>query len=295
MVRLFLSHAAGDVEIARALRLRLEEVPEVSCFVLADDVAPGTDWEVLIRRAAHECDAIACVVTPEYLERPWFYAEWASFWFQEKTWFLLMCGASLDELFEVMRRRHVADLDDRHSIEHLFEELTSGRPPLRAFDLLAAETVRSVADAKGRVARGRIDGYLAHLAKLMHQGEENVSASVVDPLVDAGQFEAIVRIARDPQSDGSVKRRQLAVLLISRGYAAAAAQFDNLISNNAERRTVGWACLARLMESPSDAAARQLATRIYRAVRDPQRRELRQRAEALELNMVWPSTDDGIN
>jgi hypothetical protein len=295
LVRLFISHAETDLEIARALRLRLEEIPDLSCFVLADDVAPGSDWELLIRRASDECDAIACVVTPEYIKRPWFYAEWAAFWFQEKAWFLLMCrGASLDELFEVMRRRHVADLDDRHSVERLFRELAIGRSPLRALDQLAAETVRSVAEAQARVARRRIEEHLDELATLMHPGQSNISEGLVDSLIEAGQFDAIVRIARDPRSAGVVKRRQLASFLVSRGYAATASRFDDLISNHAERRTVGWACLARLAESPSDADALRLTETIYRAVREPQRRELRQRARDLEIQIGWPVVDAHI-
>lgn len=287
-VRLFLSHAATDLAVAKALRLRLEEVPDVQCFVLADDLAPGNDWEVQIRRAASECEAIACLVTPEYMDRPWFYAEWAAFWFQEKTWFLLMYRTSLDDVFEVMRRRHVAFLDDRRSVEKLFAELAEGRQPARGFDLLAAETVRSVADADARQARARLEDNLTRLGVLMRQGESNVSEDVLDALLGSGQLDAIVRIARQTSSDGPVKRRQLATLLVARGHAATAAQFDDLIANHAERRTVGWACLARVQGSPDDAAARQLLEKIYQAIRDPQRRDLRQRAEELGLRIAWP-------
>src|SRR5215831_7151246 len=101
-MRLFLSHASTDLEVAEALRLRLEEIPGLTCDLLGLDIAPGEDWEQRIRRAAKDCDAIACLVTPEYIKRPWFYAEWAVFWFQErKTWYLLLLDTVLDDVCEV--------------------------------------------------------------------------------------------------------------------------------------------------------------------------------------------------
>ena len=85
-MRIFLSHASSDAEIALAIQLRLEELHNVRCFVSLTGTAPGDDWELHIRQNASDCDAIACLVTPSYIQRPWFYAEWAVFWFQNKPW-----------------------------------------------------------------------------------------------------------------------------------------------------------------------------------------------------------------
>src|SRR5215210_2222273 len=161
-MRLFISHATTDLEVAEALKLRLEEIPGLLCSLLATDISPGEDWEHRIRRAARECDAIACLVTPEYIKRPWFYAEWAAFWFQDnKTWFLLMLDTTLDDVFEVMRRRQSAFLNDRRSVERLLTVLAAGDLPDRGIDLLADETVRAVTAARARGARAHAEADLA--------------------------------------------------------------------------------------------------------------------------------------
>jgi hypothetical protein len=290
-VRLFLSHAATDLEVAEALRLRLEEIPGVECLLLATDIAPGDDWEQRIRRAARECDAIACLVTPEYVKRPWFYAEWAVFWFQEgKTWYLLLLESSLDDIFEVMRRRQSAFLTDRRSVERLLGALATAEPPERGLDLLAHETVRAVTHARSRAASAMAEADLVRLATRMRAGEDNVDGGLTDRLLLARRLDDIVRVARDPGSNGPTKRRQLAVLLVHKGMAQAAARFDELISNNAERRTVGVACLDRLSAGPDD-EAHQLLLKIYRSVRDPQRRDLRNHAAALGLDFSWPDVE----
>lgn len=291
LVRLFLSHAVTDLEVAEALRLRLEEIPGLECLLLATDLAPGDDWEQRIRLAARECDAIACLVTPEYIKRPWFYAEWAAFWFQgDKTWYLLLLDSSLDDVFEVMRRRQSAFLTDRRSVERLLRALVTGQPPLRGLDLLAHETVQAVAEARARAASAMGEADLARLATRMRAGQDNVDEELTERLLLAQRVDDVVRVARDSASNGPTKRRQLAVLLVHKGMADAAAQFDALISNNAERRTVGLACLDRLSEQRDDAAER-LAVKIYKAVRDPQRRELRSHATALGIDLHWPEVE----
>jgi hypothetical protein len=291
-MRLFISHASTDLEIAEALRLRLEEIPEVTCFLLSTDIFPGDDWEARIRKAAVECDAIACLVTPEYIKRPWFYAEWAAFWIQEnKTWYLLMLGTSTDDVFEVMRRRQTADLSDRRSVEALFVALSREIAPSRAFDLLAMETVKAVKDAASRQILVAAKGHLSTLMILMRENEDNVSSGLVQTLLTAGKISEIVGIAKDEQSNGPTKRRQLAVCLVDQGYASAAAEFTHLIMNRAERRTVGRACLRRIKIDSTDAAAWDLLLTIYRDVRDPQRRDLRDTAKEYQLEIPWPDVD----
>ena len=78
---------------------------------------------------------------------------------------------------------------------------------------------------------------------------------------------------------------------MERGHASAVDRFDRKISNYAERRTVGRACLERLLLHQGDSDARSLALKIYRDVRNPQRRELRNYAEELGVRIEWPDVD----
>lgn len=81
------------------------------------------------------------------------------------------------------------------------------------------------------------------------------------------------------------------MLLVERGHASSAAEFDHLILNNAERRTLGYACLRRLGKRPDDFDARDLLIRIYRAVRDPQRRNLETTATDMAIEIDWPEVE----
>lgn len=289
-MRLFISHATTDLEVAEVLKLRLEEIPDLHCSLLTTDIAPGEDWEQRIRWAAKECDAIACLVTPDYINRPWFYAEWAAFWVQDKSWYLLMLDTLLDDLFEVIRRRESAFLDDRRSVERLLTALAVAGLPKRGIDLLADETVRAVLAARTRVAMSHAEADLARLATRLRAGQDNVSDDLIERLLNAGKREAIVQLARNSSSNGPTKRRQLAVSLIGRGESESAARFDELIVNNAERRTVGIACIDRVATLRDDAAL-ALMMKIYRAVNEPQRRDLRNHASAVGVEVEWPDVD----
>ena len=70
---------------------------------------------------------IACLVTPVYIDRPWFYAEWATFWYQRKPWYLLTLDTNLDDIFDVMKRRQTCFLNDRHSVQRLIEHFAEDR------------------------------------------------------------------------------------------------------------------------------------------------------------------------
>ena len=290
-MRLFISHANTNLEVAEALKLRLSELPDVVCFLLATDIAPGEDWEQRIRQAAHDCDAIACLVTPDYIQRPWFYAEWATFWYQEKPWYLLMLDAGLDDVFEVMRRRQTTFLDQRRSVERLITSLLAGRTSERSPDLLADELVKAVREGRRREVSARAEANLARLSLLLQGNQDNVSAPLIDELLAADQIERVVGLASSARSDGPTKRRQLGVILVQRGLANAAAEFDHLIANNAERRTIGLACLDRMEIVPDDHSAQVLLFKIYRGVREPQRRDLRHRAVQMGLDIDWPEVE----
>lgn len=290
-MHLFISHATSDRAVAESVKLHLEEIPGLRCALLAEDIPPGDDWEVGIRKAARECDAIACLVTPEYVKRPWFYAEWAVFWFQEeKTWYLLMLDASLEDVFEVMRRRQSAVLNDRRSVEGLLGALAGDDLPTRPLELLAADMVGSVARARDRALRAHAEADLARLATRLRSGEDNISMALVQRLLEAGHRDDIIRVAKDPASNSPTKRRQLAVCLVALGDAEAAGLFDQLIFNNAERRTVGTAALERLAQRP-DPGAEALVMKIYGAVPHPQRKNLRDRAADLGVDVAWPDID----
>jgi hypothetical protein len=292
LMEIFISHANADLEIAKALRLRLDELaPALTCFLLADDVFAGDDWEQRIRSAAEGCDAILCLASENYISRPWFSAEWAIFWFQNKPWYLCLLDVDLQRVFEPMKRRQAIRLDERHSVERLLTSIVAHGDlgETAALDLVSAEIVKAVAGAVRRRDMANAEASLATLAVSMKRGTDNVNPDIVRALLNVGQREEVLALASG--SDNSVALRQLASALIDAGDSEGAARCVDRIANLAERRTVGVSALDALTRDPSDDQARSLASRVYQSVRNPQRRDLRQAADDRGLDIEWPNVD----
>jgi hypothetical protein len=286
-VRLFISHANADLHLAQVLRVRLEEVSEdLNCSLLADDVFGGEVWEERIRDAAHECDGILSLVTSRYVERPWFVAEWALFWFQDKPWYLFVDDVDVAHVFEPMRRRQASRLDDRRAVERFLRalpvELSAGRP----LDVIASELVKAIAEERATAARASLEANLAQFAVSLKRGTKDVSESTVDEIVRAGGLASAVELAH--RSDNSVALRQFAAILLQRDLVPEAQAIADDIPNNAERRSVGLVGLDRLAEDPSRSDVEALVQRTYESVRDPQRRDLREGAVRRGVHITWP-------
>lgn len=290
-MKLFISHAQIDIEVAHTLQLRLDELSEgLSCFLLADEVFAGDNWEDRIREAAESCDAILCLATADYIQRPWFAAEWALFWFQNKPWYLTLHEVDLEAVFAPLSRRQAVRLDDRRSVELLMRSLIEhgGLASSAAPDLLAKETVTAIADADRRAKTARAEADLAIFAVSLRRGTDNVDASLVNRLVSLGRLHSLMALASE--ADNWVALRQLAVLLLPLGEIDAAASLADRVENLAERRTIGVAALDALVRDEDNKRARQLVVSIYVSVREPQRRDLRAAAERRGLEIDWPNT-----
>jgi len=288
-MKLFFSHASVDLTIAQAIVLRLNELQDVECSLSAYDIRAGQDWERHLREESRKCDAIACLVTRDYIQRPWFIAEWAAFWIQDKSWFLLMLDTKLEDVFSVMTRRQSAFLNDRHSVKGFLASLSSGVTAPKPLDIVAHEIVKAVAEAKRIQTIARAEANLARLAVLMQSGQDNVGKDLVEELLQAGQLDRMVALAKE--STTSVKIRQLGDCLVQAGQAVAVSEFDHFISNHAESKNLGFGCLARLARNGSDESATALLRKIYRRVRDPQRRNLRDKAAEHGLDVEWPEVE----
>lgn len=286
-MKLFLSHAGSDLYLAKVLRLRLEELSsELDCFLFADDASAGDEWEQRLRAAAEECDGIVSIASDAYVQRPWFIAEWAAFWIQGKTWYLLLHDVDLDKLFEPMRRRQAFSLLDRRQVARFLETLPvtlSGNQPL---DLLAAELVDAIKKAEIKQVEMAADANLDRLAASLRSGTPNVNRKVVEAVARAGRLPQILETVEE--TDNSVALRQLATILVDLDEMGAARATADRIPNNAERRTVGLGLLERLKRDPGDTEARELLLHIYESVRDPQRRDLRNGAVKRQVEVEWP-------
>ncbi len=293
MMELFISHAQVDIEVAHALQLRLDEVSnDLKCFLLADAVFAGDNWEERIKSAAATCDAILCLATSDYISRPWFAAEWALFWFQDKPWYLALHDVTLEKVFEPLHRRQAVDLTDRRSVERLMRsliehgKLTSTAAP----DLLAAETGTAIRQAAGRARVARAESDLARFMVSLHRGTDNVDSELVTRLVSIGHLPKMMEFAATV--DNSVALRQLAVILLPLGQFDAVERLAARTENRAERRTIGLAALDALARGFEPARSKAVVKVIYSSVRPPQRRDLRQAAEERGVDVDWPEEKD---
>jgi hypothetical protein len=289
LMELFISHAQVDIEVAHALRLRLDELSEeLDCFLLADAVFAGDNWEERIRAAAKSCDAILCLATPDYVERPWFAAEWALFWFQEKPWYLALHDVALETVFKPLHGRQAVRLDERRSVERLMRSLIEhgGLLSTAAPDLLADETVTAIREATRRSRLAHAESDLATFAVSLRRGTDNVDAELVERLVSIGRLNEMMEQAS--AVDNWVALRQFAVCLLQLSEFDAAAQLADRVENRAERRTIGIAALDVLSREQSNHHATELVHAIYTSVREPQRRELRTAGELRGLDIDWP-------
>jgi hypothetical protein len=294
-VKLFISHAQIDIEVAHTLQLRLDELSEgLSCFLLADEVFAGDNWEDRIREAAEACDAILCLATADYIQRPWFAAEWALFWFQDKPWYLTLHEVDLEAVFAPLGRRQAVRLNDRRSVERLMRSLIEhgGLASAAAPDLLAKEAVTAIADADRRAKTARSEADLATFAVSLRRGTDNVDATLVNRLVSLDRLDSMIALASE--ADNSVALRQLAVLLLPLGEVESAAFLADRVENLAERRTIGVAALDALVRDEDSDRSRQLVHSIYGSVREPQRRDLRAAAEHRGLNIEWPDAPPNL-
>ncbi|HEX5374987.1 MAG TPA: toll/interleukin-1 receptor domain-containing protein [Solirubrobacterales bacterium] len=289
-MKLFLSHANADLYLAQTLRLALDELSsEMDCFLFADDVFAGDDWEERIRTAAGECDAIVNLATEQYVSRPWFIAEWAAFWLQEKTWYPLLYKVMPGELFAPILRRQAFSLTDRHETKKFLASLPVTASIDRPLDLVSADLVKALEQADAMHAEAAAAETLERLAESLNGEQSEIEPTAVEALCKAGRMQQILELVR--KSENSVALRRLGAVLVRLRELSAARTVADRTPNLAERRTIGVRGLDLLKEKPDDREAEDLCIHIYRSVRDPQRRDLRNAASERGLDVKWPELE----
>lgn len=118
---LFISSAAEDDSLARAIRVTLNESRflDVQTRFMSAEIRSGADWADSIREALCESDQALFLVTPNYVSKPWFFMEWAGAWIQGKPAHVLLFNVALAELPEVMRQAEVVDVNHLGNVARL--------------------------------------------------------------------------------------------------------------------------------------------------------------------------------
>jgi TIR domain-containing protein len=68
--RLFISHTSATKSSAHNLKAALGKF-QVAAFVAHDDIEPTREWQLEIERALRTADALAAIITPDFVESSW--------------------------------------------------------------------------------------------------------------------------------------------------------------------------------------------------------------------------------
>jgi hypothetical protein len=124
--KIFLSYAADEIKLAEFVRDKITNAfkGNISFFLASDDIPPGSEWKNETKKVLKEYDCIMTLLTAKYIVRPWAYVEWTAFWINDKKSYTLVTDdVKLNEVFEPMRDRQLAELFSENNMKQLFEEL----------------------------------------------------------------------------------------------------------------------------------------------------------------------------
>jgi len=124
--KIFISHSHQNKSTAEAVLNILSDAfkGRIEFYLAVKEVQAGVLWKEELKRKLLEKDAIISLVTPDFINQPWFHIEWAPFWLSEKACFLLLtAGLTNDNLILPMRDRQVRNIDNKDEIANFFQAL----------------------------------------------------------------------------------------------------------------------------------------------------------------------------
>lgn len=126
--RIFVSHTANDKLIAEEITRIINNAFEgdIELYLAFQEIGGGDEWKKSIKDNLNKCDAIICLVTPEYAHKPWLFIEWSAFWIADKKYYTLLTDEiKLSDLVHPMQDRQVTYMLDEPSVRMFFRSLSS--------------------------------------------------------------------------------------------------------------------------------------------------------------------------
>jgi hypothetical protein len=125
--RIFLSHAAANEDLARALAEALEQSGEgVEVFVSSrpGDIGAHAAWLSAVEDALAQADAFLILLTPESIGRPWIAFEAGVAWSSNKIWVLARVSAlAADDIPSPLNTREIYAIDQAEPLATVFAAL----------------------------------------------------------------------------------------------------------------------------------------------------------------------------
>ncbi len=127
MLKIFLSHASSDSELALYIKTVLEKnLKEITVFCSSDptDLPPGSKWPSKIQKELRTSDLFLLLATSRSLSRPWVWFECGTFWFKDKKLIPLCSGqVRKNKLVTPLSERMALNLDEPKDIDSLFQTI----------------------------------------------------------------------------------------------------------------------------------------------------------------------------
>lgn len=126
--RIFVSHTTSDKLIAEEITSVLNNAFEgdIEFYLACHEIGGGDEWKKAIRDNLYQSDAIICLITTQYVNKPWLYIEWSAFWIADKKFYILLTDdINSSDLIHPMTDRQITYLLDKASVRKFFRSLST--------------------------------------------------------------------------------------------------------------------------------------------------------------------------
>lgn len=126
--RVFVSHIANDKLIAEEVTRVINNAFEgdIELYLAFQEIGGGDEWKKSIKDNLNICDALVCLITSEYVHKPWLFIEWSAFWLADKKYYILLTDdIKLSDLVHPMQDRQVTYMLDESSVRMFFRSLST--------------------------------------------------------------------------------------------------------------------------------------------------------------------------
>lgn len=230
--QIFMSHTANDKLVAEEITRVINNAFEgdIQLYLAFQEIGGGDEWKKSIKDNLQKCDALICLVTPEYAHKPWLFIEWSAFWLADKKYYILLTDdVKHSDLVHPMQDRQATNILDAVSVRMFFRSL-SGDSGHSAIPYSQVDTfIDAAKDAIFARDRERMEKsygkYKDNLDKLPSLDMEK--RSVAEYFYDHEDFQTFEQVASKIR-DESIKS-SMAIHLIKQGDLARGLQISEKI------------------------------------------------------------------
>ena len=207
--KIFVSHTGVDKNIANEVARVINNAfgGDVDLFVAFQEIRGGDEWKEVLKSNLHDCNAILCIVTKEYVHKPWLFIEWSAFWLADKKYYVLLTeDVAVDDLVHPMQDRQVTQINNDPSVRMFFRALASDSGHLAVPYKYVQEFVSATKDAimlrDKEKAEKSFAKYQSNLGELPNSDTQK--ADIADYLYQSKNYANYQKVA-DAIRDDSVK------------------------------------------------------------------------------------------